>query len=183
MALNVKLRVLMANYYDRDVIGPCLCPLREVAEIIDANLGRNMTLEEICQAVNGIHAVIAADEPYTRQVFECAQDLFIVTRDGAGYDKIDLQAATDFGIVVTRAPVVIDATANLTIGLMIALIRKIAMADRAIRKNEWTNRAALLCPDLTGMTLGIVGFGQVGQKVTARALAMGMKLLVLLADN
>ena len=167
----------MTNYYDRALIGPALKELRRAAEIVDGNRNRNFTLDEIRQAVPGFHAIIAADEPYTREVFDCADSLLILARDGAGFDKIDLEAATDCGVVVTRAPVVFDATANLTIGLMIALVRKIPFADRAVRDGRWEDRASLLCPDLTGMTLGIVGFGEVGRRVAARAGALGMRLL------
>ena len=170
-------RALITSYYDRKVIGDQLKRLQSSAEIIDVNQGRNLTLDEMLQAIPGIHATIAADEPYTREVFERGSELLIVARDGAGFDKIDLQAATDHGVVVTRAPVVFDATANLVVGLMIAMVRKIPFADQAIRQNKWTDRFSFLCPDLTGMTLGIVGFGQVGQKVAVRARALGMKLL------
>ncbi len=178
MSLKENPQVLMANYYDRAVVGHALKPLYRFAEVIDGNRNRNFTLEEIRAAVPGIHAIVAADEPYPREVFTAADDLLIVARDGAGYDKIDLAAATEHGVVVTRAPVVIDATANLTIGLMIALVRGIPFADRAVRDDRWGDRSSFLCPDLTGMTLGIVGFGLVGRQVASRATAMGMKLLI-----
>ena len=175
--LKSKPKVLLTNSYDRAVVADALAGLRRLADVTDSNRSRNLTLDEIRQAIPGAHAVIAADEPYPREVFADAGDLLLVARDGAGYDKIDLQAATDHGVVITRAPVVIDATANLTIGLMIALIRRIPLADRAVRENRWTDRSLFLCPDLTPMTLGIVGFGAVGRKVAERAAALGMKLL------
>lgn len=171
-------RVLITSYYDRKVIADQLERLRASVEIIDGNRGRTFTLQEVLDSVPGVNAVIAADELYTEEVFQRASDLLIVAREGTGYDKIDLEAATAHGVVVTRAPVVHHATANLTIGLIISLVRKIPFADQAIRQNKWTDRKSLLCPDVTGMTLGIVGFGQVGQEVAARARALGMKLLV-----
>lgn len=177
MATN-RIRVLLTSYYDREVIKDALTPLRGRAEIVEANKHRNLTLDEVLQRVPGIHAIIAADEPYTADVFDRANDLLIIARDGTGYENIDLAAATAHGVVVTRAPVVHYATANLTVGLMIALVRRITFADGAIRRGEWTDRAALLCPDLTGMTLGVVGFGQVGREVAARARTLGMRLLV-----
>jgi len=176
MSKKLKPRVLLTNYYDRQVIAEPLAELYRLAEIVDGNCSRNFTLAELRQALPGIQAVIAADEPYPREVFENAPDLLLVARDGAGYDKIDLQAATDHGVVIARAPVVIDATANLTLGLMIALVRQILLADRALREGRWTDRQAFLCPDLTDMTLGIAGFGLVGQQVALRASALGMKV-------
>jgi len=171
-------RVLMTNYYDRGIIADAIAPLQNIACVTDVDCQRNLNFDEIRQAIAGHHAVIAADEPYPREILECADQLLLLARDGAGFNKIDLQAATEFGIVVTRAPVVMDATANLTIGLMIALVRQIPLADGAVRRQQWTDRKSLLCPDLTGMTLGIVGFGPVGEKVAARATALGMKVLV-----
>ena len=171
-------RVLITSYYDRKVIDDQLKRLQSSAEVIEVNRGRNLTLEEVLQNVAGIQGIIAADEPYTAEVFERASELLIIARDGTGFDKIDLKAASAHGVVVTRAPVVHHATANLTIGLIISLVRKIPFADQAIRQNKWTDRKSLLCPDVTGMPLGLVGFGQVGREVAARARALGMKLLI-----
>ena len=168
----------MTNYYDREVIAEALWPLRQAATIVDRSCQRNFTLDEIRDAIPGHHAIIAADEPYSREILECADKLLILARDGTGYDKIDLQAATELGIVVTRAPVVADATANLTVGLMIALVRQVLLADCAVRSQRWTDRASLLCPDLTGMTLGIIGFGDIGRRVATRATSLGMNVEV-----
>ncbi|MDP7399833.1 MAG: NAD(P)-dependent oxidoreductase, partial [Lentisphaeria bacterium] len=175
--LPMKPRVLLTSYYNREIIDSSLEPLRQIATLVDGNRNRNWTLDEMLAEIPGIHATVAADEPYTREVFERADELLVVARDGTGFDKIDVQAATDHGIIVTRAPVVIDATANLTIGLMIALVRKITTGDHAVRNGQWVDRSALLCPDLTGMTLGIVGLGPVGRKVATRAKALGMQVL------
>lgn len=174
---HFKPRVLLATYYDRDVIAGPLARLREKAEIIDVNRGRCVTAEELAEALPGIHAVIAADEKYTAAIMDVAKDLLMIVRDGTGYEAIDLDAATERGIIVTRAPVVHFATANMTIGLMIALVRRLTVCDRGIRRGLWTQRDRWLCPDLTGMTLGILGLGQVGVEVAKRARAMGMKLL------
>jgi len=172
-----KIRMLLASYYDRQLIGPLLEPLRPQVDVIDVNRNRNLTLEELLQFIPDVHAVIAADEPYSAEVLNRAEHLMIIARDGAGYDKVDLETATALGIVVTRAPVVIDATANLAIGLLIAMVRKIPSADSAIRHNKWTDRQLFLCPDLTGMTLGLAGFGLVGQKMAPRGKALGMEVI------
>jgi len=124
------------------------------------------------------HVAIAADEQYDKDVIERAKDLFLIARDGTGFESIDLEAATEKGIIVTRAPVVHRCTANMVIGLMIALIRRITLCNQGVRQNLWTERHRWLSPDLTGMALGILGFGQVGREVAKRALAMDMKVLV-----
>lgn len=170
--------VLVTSHYDRDVVA---APLRELAvwaDVVDARRGRCLTEDELLKAVPGMHAVIASDERYSATVLQRAEDLAVIARDGTGYDAIDLSAANDRGILVTRSPVLHAATANTTIGLMIGLVRKIAQADRDIREGRWHQRERWLAPDLTGMTLGIVGFGRVGQEVARRALAMDMTVVV-----
>lgn len=172
-----RLKVLLASYYDRDVIAEPLNALRSFADVTDADRGRCLTREELMSYLPRCHITIGADEKYSEEVLDKAPELVLIARDGTGFDGVDVDAATERGIIVTRAPVVHCATANLTIGLMISLVRKITLCDREIRNNQWTDRRRWLCPDLTGMTLGIVGFGQVGREVAKRALAMGMDVL------
>lgn len=177
MNSELKLRTLLATYYDRDVISDVIEPLASFSEIVDKNMGRCLTRGELLESLPGVHVTIAADEKYTQEVLEQAEDLVLISRDGVGFDGVDLEAATERGILVTRAPVMIESTANLTIGLMVALVRKMTFCDREIRRNRWSDRRLWLCPDLTGMTIGIVGFGQIGKQVAKRAMAMGMKIL------
>ena len=170
--------VLVTSHYDPDVVASSLRELAVWADVVDARCGRCLTEDELLEAVPGMHAVIASDECYSSIVLERAKDLVVIARDGTGYDAIDLATANDLGILVTLSPVLHAATANTTIGLMIALVRKISQADRDIREGRWNQRERWLAPDLTGMTLGVVGFGQVGQEVARRALAMGMTVVV-----
>lgn len=173
-----KIKVLLANYYNRKLISPSLQLLQKIADIVDVNRNRSLTLEELAKALPGIHATIAAEEPYGNDIFAQAKGLLIVARDGVGFDKIDLEAATRHGVLVTRAPTMFDETANFVIGLILAVVRKILIADRALRNGNWTNRSLLLCPGLTEMRLGLVGLGQIGTRVAKRARALGMELLV-----
>jgi len=177
MAPEFRPRVLLTTYYDRDVIAEPLNRLRTSADIKDAGRGRCLTRDELVADLPGVHVTIAADEKYPADVLDRAKDLVLIARDGTGYEGIDLEAATGLGILVTRAPVVHFCTANMVIGLMIALVRKIVVCNQGVRDDLWTDRAKWLCPDLTGMTLGIVGFGQVGREVAKRALAMGMEIV------
>ncbi|MAE65571.1 MAG: hypothetical protein CMJ18_14985, partial [Phycisphaeraceae bacterium] len=175
--------VLVASHYDRQVIAEPLRRLSAWADARDAYRGRCLTREELLDHLPGAHAVIASDEVYDEAILESAGHLTMIARDGTGYDAIDLDAATRLGILVTRAPVLQDATANTTIGLMIALVRKIAVADRDLRDGRWNERDRWLAPDLTGLTLCVVGFGQVGKAVAKRAAALGMEVsTVHLAD-
>ena len=178
MPAPFKPRVLLASHFDRDVIAEPIERLRTIAEVVDAYRGRCLTTEELLACIPGCHAVVAADEQYSADVLDHAAELVLIARDGMGYDAIDLEAATERGILVTRAPVLHHATANMTMGMMIALVRKLTAADRSVRENPWEERHHLVTPDLTGMTLGIIGFGQVGREVARRAVPFGMEILV-----
>lgn len=113
----------------------------------------------------------------TEEVMEKMPKLKIIGRAGVGVDNIDIPAATKRGITVVNAPAGNTiATAELTFGLMLALVRKICAANASIRKGEW-NRAAFQGTELAGKTLGVIGFGRIGSEVAKRAQAFDMNVL------
>ena len=106
--------------------------------------------------------------------------LGLVSNVAVGYDNIDLAVCRERGVVVTNTPgVLTDATADLTIGLILALTRRIGEGERAIRRSEqWRwDLDFMLGVGLQGKTLGIVGLGKIGVAVAARARAFGMVVL------
>ena len=171
-------RVLLTSFYDRSIIGETVERLRGFADLLEVNRGRNLNEEELFESLPGMHACIAADEKYPARVLDCASDLVLVAREGTGYDGVDVAAATERGILVTNAPIVHQATANVTIGLLIGMVRKLFVGDRDVREERWTDRDRRTCPALADLTLGILGFGLVGREVASRARALGMKVLV-----
>ena len=106
MTRNFRPSVLLTTYYNRDVIKESLDRLSKIAEIVDAGRGRRLTREELLESLSGIHVTIAADEQYTAEIMDAAPDLVLIAREGAGYDSIDLEAATQRGILAVNAPVV-----------------------------------------------------------------------------
>lgn len=116
----------------------------------------------------------------TTRVIDHAPHLKIIANYGAGFDNIDIQAATARGIVVTNTPKVsTDATAELALGLMLSLMRRIPEGDQLCRTTGFSGWAPLffLGNELKGKTLGIVGFGKIGQAVAKRARAFDMNIL------
>jgi lactate dehydrogenase-like 2-hydroxyacid dehydrogenase len=104
--------------------------------------------------------------------------LEIIANSGVGYDSIDTVAAKGRGIRVTNTPDVLnDAVAEVTIGLMIALARRIPQADRFIREGGWLHRQYPNFAELNGRTLGIVGLGRIGKEIARRAQAMKMRVV------
>jgi lactate dehydrogenase-like 2-hydroxyacid dehydrogenase len=104
--------------------------------------------------------------------------LEIIANFGVGYDSIDVAAAKARNIRVTNTPNVLnDAVAELTIGLMLALVRRIPQADRFIREGNWPAKNYQLTGELTGKTVGILGLGRIGKEIAARAQAMKMRVV------
>jgi glyoxylate reductase len=103
-----------------------------------------------------------------------------VSSYGVGVNHIDLAAAARRGILVTNTPdVVTDATADLAMALLLAAARRVCEGDRLIRAGGWREAAPefLLGREVTGKTLGIVGFGRIGQAMARRASGFGMRIL------
>lgn len=123
-------------------------------------------------------AIIARLGQITAGVIAAAPRLRIVACHGSGVDCVDMAAATARRVVVTNAgPSNAGAVAEYTFALLLALLRKIPLADRGMREGAWA-RTPQIGASLEGKTLGIVGFGQIGQRVARSALGFGMRVLV-----
>lgn len=120
----------------------------------------------------------SAQLPVDAEVLAAAPRLRVVSNFGVGFDNVDLAAATERGIVVCNTPGVLSgAVADLTLGLMIALARRLPESERFVREGRWGKGPALeLGSDLAGKTLGIIGLGRIGQAVATRARAFGMEV-------
>jgi len=130
-------------------------------------LGRTLTADEAARFLADVDGVIAGTEPLTRSVLAQARRLRVISRCGTGLDNVDLEAAAEFGITVaatTRAHVA--AVAELTLGAMIALLRRIPQNHLAVKSGRWEKHLGKL---LHGRTVGIIGLGKVG-KAVVRAL-------------
>lgn len=104
--------------------------------------------------------------------------LEIIANFGVGYDTIDTKAAKTANVRVTNTPNVLnDAVAEITIGLMIALARRIPQGDQFVRQGRWPGANLGLFTELTGKTVGILGLGRIGKEIAARAQAMKMRVV------
>lgn len=136
--------------------------------------------EEYYKRIQSIDGLLAVGGRINEELFSHAPRLKVVSNYAVGYDNIDVSEATRRGIIVTNTPdVVTEATAEHTLALMLALLRRIAEADRILRFKEgfrW-GPMAIISEELAGKTLGIVGFGRIGRSVARRAKAFGMKVV------
>ncbi|MGC9248810.1 NAD(P)-dependent oxidoreductase [Listeria ivanovii] len=143
----------------------------------------DLTEDALMKKVATVDAIICPlSTQITAKVLESAKKLKIVANIGAGFDNIDVKKAKELGIAVTNTPdVSTEATAELTLGLILAVARRIPEGDRLCRETpeEFTGWAPtfFLGTELSGKTLGIIGLGRIGQAVAKRAAAFGMKII------
>lgn len=116
--------------------------------------------------------------PFTRAVFEAAKHLRVISKNGAGYDSVDVEAATAHGValmVTTGANA--DAVAEHSLALMLALRRELPRFDSSLRKGVWKN-PAYMSHDFRESVVGIVGYGEIGRRTAHLAQACGAKVVV-----
>jgi D-3-phosphoglycerate dehydrogenase len=119
--------------------------------------------------------IIAGLESLSARVLEHYSDLKVISRLGTGMDSVDLDAARKHGVSVFGTPdATTDAVAELTIGLMISMLRGIAASDRGMRAKTWTPVMGGL---IKGRTVGIIGFGRIGRRVAQLAEAFGARVV------
>lgn len=134
--------------------------------------------EELAELVKGYDGLIVRSKPLvTRRVIESSDKLVVIARAGVGVDNIDVEAAKSRGIEVITVPeATTTSVAELTIGLMIAVARRISFCDREVRKGVWPKKQAEGF-ELSGKILGIIGAGRIGSTV-ARIAKHGLNMQI-----
>lgn len=129
-------------------------------------------------AANGARIRAHAGSGVQADLMDALPNLEIIASFGVGYDNIDTRAAKARNIRVTNTPNVLnDAVAEITIGLMIALARRIPQGDQYVRQGKWPSGNMGLFSELTGKTVGILGLGRIGKEIATRAQAMKMRVV------
>ena len=132
------------------------------------------------EALSGVQVLLVRSTEISARTIEAAPDLGWIIRAGAGYNTIDCEAAARRAIWVSNVPGRNSiAVAELTMGLILALDRRIPDNVIAIRQKRWMKKEFSQAQGLYGKTLGVVGMGRVGIEVARRALGFGLKILAL----
>jgi D-3-phosphoglycerate dehydrogenase / 2-oxoglutarate reductase len=144
-------------------------------ERFDVVVDGDSDLEQAIADCDGI--VIRSATKLTADVLQHAQRLKVIGRAGVGVDNVDVEAATRKGIVVANAPEsTVVSAAEHTLALLLALARHVPEAHAALKQGRW-ERSRFGGIELAGKTLGVLGFGRIGQQVARRALALEMRVV------
>src|SRR4029450_2690676 len=149
--------------------------LRDAGHVVDVRLG--LEADELVEVIPGAAAlIIRSATQVTRKVLEAGADLVVVGRAGIGLDNVDVEAATQRGVMVVNAPQSnILSGAEKTRALLLAQARNIPQAHRALSEGRW-ERSKWEGVELADKTLGIVGLGRIGKLGGPRAVGFGKGL-------
>lgn len=138
-----------------------------------------LTPEELQKTISEFHGLIVRSATkVTAEIINAADNLKVIGRAGAGLDNINLEAASEKGIEVLNTPGSNSrAVAELVIGFMFSLSRKMYFATESLRNEKW-EKSAFSGTEVFGKTLGLIGFGKIGMLTGKMASALGMNVLV-----
>ncbi|WP_147869047.1 2-hydroxyacid dehydrogenase [Stieleria maiorica] len=150
------------------------------AHLCHGDLDRALTREELIDGVRDVEGLICLlTDQIDAEVLDAAGNLKVVSNYAVGYNNIDVDAATQRNVAVTNTPgVLTDCTADMAWALLMASARRVTEGDRLVRSGQWTGWEPLqmLGAEVTGATIGMVGFGRIAKAMAKRALAFDMRV-------
>ncbi|MDR1507131.1 MAG: phosphoglycerate dehydrogenase [Treponema sp.] len=168
--------LVTATSFGPDSKSPAMEKLRSFADALIFNPhGRPLSEDELISLLPGCAGCVAGLDFFSKKTLENAPELAVISRYGAGVDRVDLAAARAGGVAVCNTPGVnAQAVAELTMALLLCVARKIPFLDRSTREGQWPRSTGM---ELYGKTIGILGLGAVGKAVAQRAKGFSMRLL------
>jgi D-3-phosphoglycerate dehydrogenase len=172
--------LVTATSFKPDSAGPAAQQLREFAsknssELVFNPHGRPLSEDELIPLVQDCDGYIAGLDFVTKKVIDSCGALRVISRYGAGVDRVDLEAAKAKGIPVCNTPGAnAQAVADLAFALALCAARKIPLLDRKTKEGQWVRSTGI---ELFGKTMGILGLGAVGRAVAQRAKGFSMRVL------
>ena len=155
--------------------------MAQVAELVVSPHDRVLARDELLDLCQGCRVLVSTlANRVDRSFLEARPGIRLVANYAVGHDNLDLGAGRDLGVVMTNTPgVLTDATADLTMALMLALMRRLVEGDSLVRSGQFRGMGPMfmLGSDPQGKTLGIYGMGRIGEAVALRALPFGMRII------
>jgi D-3-phosphoglycerate dehydrogenase len=145
---------------------------------IDYDIKTDLTPEELKNIIDSYDGIlIRSATKLTADILENCSNLKVIGRAGVGVDNVDIETATKNKILVMNTPLGnLEATAELSVGLMFSILRHIHLANDSTHQGKW-EKSKFMGTELKGKTLGIVGFGNIGQRVAEICNVIGMKVI------
>lgn len=168
--------LVTATSFKPDNPTPALQRLQEFAGEIKFNpKGKPLDEDELIPLLRGCDGYIAGLDFITGKVLAACDGLKVISRYGAGVDRVDLEAAKARGITVCNTPGAnAQAVADLAVGLILSAARRIPALDRKTREGRWTRSTGM---EIYGKTIGILGLGAIGKSVAKRAQGFAMRVM------
>ena len=145
---------------------------------IDYDIKTDLTPEELKNIIDSYDGIlIRSATKLTADILENCSNLKVIGRAGVGVDNVDIETATKNKILVMNTPLGnLEATAELSVGLMFSILRHIHLANDSTHQGKW-EKSKFMGTELKGKTLGIVGFGNIGQRVAEICNVIGMNVI------
>jgi D-3-phosphoglycerate dehydrogenase len=147
-------------------------------EAICPNVTQTLSEEKLIELVPECDGWIIGDDPATRRVFEAGAQgkLRAAVKWGIGVDNVDFEACKDLGIPITNTPGMFGAeVADVALGYLLSLARYLHVIDRGVRDGAWPKNRGM---SLSGKTVGVIGYGDIGQNTVSRCQAFGLNTIV-----
>jgi D-3-phosphoglycerate dehydrogenase len=166
--MKMKPRVAIVNSKSFGKFTNVMSKLAAKCILDQVEVPKDITEQELAEKLKGYHFVIASVTPrYGKEFFRRNEDVVMIVRHGIGLDNVDLRAAEEYGVKVVAVPGCKEreAVAEHTIALMLSALRHVAEANEAVRKGKWQERAKFVSRNISNLTVGVVGFGNIGSRV------------------
>ncbi|PNR95320.1 lactate dehydrogenase [Petrotoga sp. 9PWA.NaAc.5.4] len=158
--------------------------LRDIGVVERINVDPKISGKDLAEKLKGFKFIIASVTPnFTAEFFKYNKDVKLIARHGIGYNNVDIKAATENNVMVTRVLGIHerDSVAELAVSLMLICLRHIIPANKAVLENKWHERKNFMGKELSKITVGIIGYGNIGSRV-AEIVKEGFKSEVIAYD-
>src|SRR5690606_3067344 len=161
-----------------------IATLESFADLKHITVPADINADDLAKELKDSDGIIASVTPkIPRETLEQCPNLILLVRHGIGCDNVDLEAATELGILVSRVKGIVEkeAVAEYAVALLMAGSRQLAQGSRAVRASAWDSRSTMIGMEIKGKTIGIIGLGNIGSR-SAEILSKGFGAHVIASD-